>query len=95
MASRQAEWQRRHKALGLCILCSQQRFKNDRCVKHYEANRKRRQEGAVVACCGEMGRKRVSYYLALKRVAAAAEAPETQRAEARAVLKREFHEDVA
>jgi len=34
--SRQARWQRKHKALGLCIQCSRKVFRSWRCRKHYE-----------------------------------------------------------
>jgi hypothetical protein len=69
-------------------------FKNGRCVKHYESTRARRHDGAVAACCGRLGRLKVEYYLELKKVAALAEAPEADRAEARDMLKRIFNEEV-
>jgi hypothetical protein len=34
--SRQARWQRKHKAMGLCIQCSRKVFRSWRCKKHYE-----------------------------------------------------------
>lgn len=95
MASRQFEYQQRHKLQGLCILCSKPRFNDNRCVKHYEAARVRRHRGAVAACCGRLGSIRVQYYLELKRVAALEEAPESARADARDVLKLLFNEEVA
>ena len=37
--SRQARWQRKHRALGLCILCSEPAHKGMRCEKHYKQHR--------------------------------------------------------
>lgn len=37
--SRQARWQRKHRALGLCVLCSKPAFKGWRCRKHYEQHK--------------------------------------------------------
>jgi len=37
--SRQTLWQRKHRALGLCVVCSQPAFKGWRCVKHYEQHK--------------------------------------------------------
>jgi len=37
--SRQARWQRKHRALGLCVLCSRPAFKGWRCKKHYEQHK--------------------------------------------------------
>ncbi len=37
--SRQALWQRKHRALGLCVLCSLPAYKGWRCEKHYEAHK--------------------------------------------------------
>jgi hypothetical protein len=34
--SRQARWQRKHRAMGLCALCSQPVFRGWRCKRHYE-----------------------------------------------------------
>jgi hypothetical protein len=34
--SRQARWQRKHKAMGLCIQCSRKVFRSFRCKRHYE-----------------------------------------------------------
>jgi hypothetical protein len=95
MGLAQKEWRRRHKAQGLCILCSVPRFKNNRCVRHYELFMRRKREGAVAACCGELGRIEVAYYLGLKKVIASPEAPESTQARARDILKRIFNEEVA
>ncbi|MFM7735146.1 MAG: hypothetical protein ACKPBU_04095, partial [Alphaproteobacteria bacterium] len=37
--SRQARWQRKHRALGLCVLCSKPAFRGWRCRKHYEQHK--------------------------------------------------------
>lgn len=37
--SRQARWQRKHRAMGLCVLCSRPAFKGWRCKKHYEQHK--------------------------------------------------------
>lgn len=37
--SRQARWQRKHRAMGLCVLCSKPAFKGWRCKKHYEQHK--------------------------------------------------------
>jgi hypothetical protein len=37
--SRQTLWQRKHRALGLCVVCSQPAYKGWRCVKHYEQHK--------------------------------------------------------
>ncbi len=37
--SRQARWQRKHRALGLCVLCSLPAYKGWRCEKHYEQHK--------------------------------------------------------
>jgi hypothetical protein len=37
--SRQTLWQRRHRALGLCVVCSEPAYKGWRCVKHYEQHK--------------------------------------------------------
>jgi len=37
--SRQARWQRKHRAMGLCVLCSKPAFKGWRCRKHYEQHK--------------------------------------------------------
>ena len=37
--SRQARWQRKQRALGLCVLCSEPAFKGWRCRKHYELHK--------------------------------------------------------
>ena len=37
--SRQARWQRKHRAQGLCVLCSRPAFKGWRCKKHYEQHK--------------------------------------------------------
>lgn len=37
--SRQARWQRKQRALGLCVLCSRPAFKGWRCRKHYEQHK--------------------------------------------------------
>jgi len=37
--SRQTLWQRKHRALGLCVVCSEPAFKGWRCVKHYEQHK--------------------------------------------------------
>lgn len=37
--SRQTLWQRRHRELGLCVVCSEPAFKGWRCVKHYEQHK--------------------------------------------------------
>ncbi|MBM4247153.1 MAG: hypothetical protein FJ148_25730 [Deltaproteobacteria bacterium] len=37
--SRQARWQRKHRAMGLCVLCSRPAFKGWRCRKHYEQHK--------------------------------------------------------
>ena len=37
--SRQARWQRKHRAMGLCVLCSEPVFKGWRCEKHYEQHK--------------------------------------------------------
>lgn len=37
--SRQTLWQRKHRALGLCVVCSEPAYKGWRCVKHYEQHK--------------------------------------------------------
>lgn len=37
--SRQARWQRKHRAMGLCVLCSRPAYKGWRCKKHYEQHK--------------------------------------------------------
>lgn len=37
--SRQTLWQRRHREMGLCVVCSEPAFKGWRCVKHYEQHK--------------------------------------------------------
>jgi hypothetical protein len=37
--SRQARWQRKHRSMGLCVLCSRPAFKGWRCKKHYEQHK--------------------------------------------------------
>ena len=37
--SRQARWQRKHRATGLCVLCSKPAFKGWRCRNHYEQHK--------------------------------------------------------
>lgn len=37
--SRQARWQRKHRAMGLCVLCSEKAYKGWRCEKHYEQHK--------------------------------------------------------
>ena len=37
--SRQTLWQRKHRALGLCVVCSLPAFKGWRCQKHYEQHK--------------------------------------------------------
>ena len=37
--SRQARWQRKHRAMGLCVLCSRPAFKGWRCKKYYEQHK--------------------------------------------------------
>jgi len=37
--SRQARWQRKQRALGLCVLCSEPAFKGWRCRRHYELHK--------------------------------------------------------
>lgn len=37
--SRQTLWQRKHRALGLCVVCSHPAYKGWRCVKHYEQHK--------------------------------------------------------
>ena len=37
--SRQARWQRKQRALGLCVLCSEPAHKGMRCEKHYKQHR--------------------------------------------------------
>jgi hypothetical protein len=37
--SRQARWQRKHRAMGLCVLCSRPADKGWRCKKHYEQHK--------------------------------------------------------
>lgn len=37
--SRQTLWQRRHREIGLCVVCSEPAFKGWRCVKHYEQHK--------------------------------------------------------
>jgi hypothetical protein len=37
--SRQALWQRKHKAMGLCIQCSRRVFRSFRCKRHYELHK--------------------------------------------------------
>jgi hypothetical protein len=37
--SRQAQWQRKHKAMGLCTMCSRKAFRSLFCRKHYELRR--------------------------------------------------------
>jgi hypothetical protein len=37
--SRQARWQRKHRAAGLCVLCSRPAYKGWRCKKHYEQHK--------------------------------------------------------
>jgi hypothetical protein len=34
--SRQGLWQRKHRAIGLCVSCSRQVFRGCRCKRHYE-----------------------------------------------------------
>jgi hypothetical protein len=36
--SKQALWQRKHRAMGLCVLCSRPVFRGWRCRQHYELN---------------------------------------------------------
>jgi len=36
--SKQARWQRKHRAMGLCVLCSRPVFRGWRCQRHYELN---------------------------------------------------------
>jgi hypothetical protein len=37
--SRQTLWQRKHRAMGLCVVCSEPAYKGWRCVKHYEQHK--------------------------------------------------------
>ncbi len=37
--SRQTLWQRKHRAMGLCVVCSEPASKGWRCVKHYEQHK--------------------------------------------------------
>jgi hypothetical protein len=37
--SRQTLWQRRHREMGLCVVCSEPAYKGWRCVKHYEQHK--------------------------------------------------------
>lgn len=37
--SRQTLWQRKHRAMGLCSLCSRSVFKGSRCKEHYERHK--------------------------------------------------------
>ena len=37
--SRQTLWQRRHRAMGLCIACSEPIYKGWRCARHYEKHK--------------------------------------------------------
>ena len=37
--SRQTLWQRRHREMGLCVVCSEAAYKGWRCVKHYEQHK--------------------------------------------------------
>jgi hypothetical protein len=37
--SRQTLWQRKHRELGLCVVCSEPAYKGWRCVKHYEQHK--------------------------------------------------------
>ena len=37
--SRQILWQRRHREMGLCVVCSEPAYKGWRCVKHYEQHK--------------------------------------------------------
>jgi hypothetical protein len=37
--SRQTLWQRRHREMGLCVVCSEPAFKGWRCVKHSEQHK--------------------------------------------------------
>jgi hypothetical protein len=37
--SRQTLWQRKHRALGLCVVCSEPAYKGWRCVRHYEQHK--------------------------------------------------------
>src|SRR6185369_12709763 len=37
--SRQTLWQRKHREMGLCVVCSEPAYKGWRCVKHYEQHK--------------------------------------------------------
>lgn len=37
--SRQTLWQRKHREMGLCVVCSEPAYKGWRCVRHYEQHK--------------------------------------------------------
>ena len=37
--TRQTLWQRKHRAMGLCVVCSEPAYKGWRCVRHYEQHK--------------------------------------------------------
>ena len=37
--SRQTLWQRKHRELGLCVVCSEPAYKGWRCARHYEQHK--------------------------------------------------------
>ena len=77
--SRQARWQRKHRAMGLCVLCSRPAYKGWRCKKHYEQHKitmrlryipKVRGRYKVSGATAETGTKRKAAKPAAKKTAA-------------------------
>lgn len=85
--TRQLAYQKRNRALGLCLHCPQPAFKAGRCIKHYEQHLKAQKRDKVVACCGEVGRLKVQLYRKLKLIAESDQSTEVERFEAQVFLE--------